>query len=111
MSALFSIESLGFFRHPIRLFYLFSMRKDHREKFTIVSHRGAEYFDVPALGFKNSVPYVQGKMDAFSRPYRHFARCYFDNVRRFHTIRGSVLSDHEVYAVWKRPSVKMNGSR
>lgn len=61
-------------------FHLFLVRRDHRQRFTIVSHRGSEHFNVAAMGFKNSVPYVQRKMDGFLRPYRHFARCYIDDI-------------------------------
>lgn len=32
------------------------------------------------MGFKNSILYVQKKMDSFLRPYRYFARCYIDNI-------------------------------
>ena len=61
-------------------FHLFLVRRDHRQRFTVVSHRGSEHFNVAAMGFKNSVPYVQRKMDSFLRPYRHFARCYIDDI-------------------------------
>ena len=61
-------------------FHLFLVKKDHRQRFTVVSHRGSEHFNVAAMGFKNSVPYVQRKMDDFLRPYRHFARCYIDDI-------------------------------
>lgn len=61
-------------------FHLFLVRRDHRQRFNVVSHRGSEHFNVAVMGFKNSVPYVQRKMDDFLRPYRHFARCYIDDI-------------------------------
>ena len=61
-------------------FHLFLVKKEDRHKFTVVSHRGAEHYNVAAMGFKGSVPYVQRKMDDFLRPYRHFARCYVDDI-------------------------------
>lgn len=56
------------------------VRKDHRQRFTVVSHRGSEHYNVAAMGFKNSVLHIQRKMDEFLRPYRHFARCYIDDI-------------------------------
>ena len=43
-------------------FHLFLVRRDHRQRFTVVSHRGSEHFNVAAMEFKNSMPYVQRKM-------------------------------------------------
>ena len=71
-------------------FHLFLIQKEDRHKFTVVSHRGAEHYNVAAMGFKGSVPYVQRKMDDFLRPHRHFARCYVDDI----VIFSKSLSDH-----------------
>ena len=32
------------------------------------------------MKFKNSILYVQKKLDGFLRLYRHFAKCYIDNI-------------------------------
>ena len=32
------------------------------------------------MKFKNSILYVQRKMDEFLRLYRYFAKCYIDNI-------------------------------
>ena len=40
----------------------------------------ATVVNVAAMDFKNSVSYVQRRMDNFLRPYRHFARCYIDDI-------------------------------
>ena len=61
-------------------FHLFLVKKEDRHKFTVISHCGAEHYNVAAMGFKGSVPYVQRKMDDFLRPHRHFARCYVDDT-------------------------------
>ena len=39
-------------------FHLFLVRRDHRQRFNVVSHRGSEHFNVAVMRFKNSVPYV-----------------------------------------------------
>ena len=71
-------------------FHLFLVKKEDRHKFTVISHRGAEHYNVAAMGFKGSVPYVQRKMDDFLRPHRHFARCYVDDI----VIFSNSLRDH-----------------
>ena len=35
------------------------------------------------MGFKNSILYVQRKMNEFLRSYRHFAKCYINNIMIF----------------------------
>ena len=74
-------------------FHLFLVKKEDRHKFTVISHRGAEHYNVAAIGFKGSVPYIQRKIDDFLRPYRHFARCYVNDI----VIFSKSLSDHLIH--------------
>ena len=72
------------------MFHQFRVSVKDRHKFTVISHRGSEYFNVVAMGFKNSVPYVQRIMDEILREYREFARCYIDDI----VIFSKTLDDH-----------------
>lgn len=49
---------------------LLLVRGDHIQRFTVTSHRGSQHFNVAIMGFKNSVPYIQRKIDPSPRPYR-----------------------------------------
>lgn len=49
-------------------FYQWRTKLADREKFTVVSHRGSEQFNVAVMGFKNSPAYVQRQIDGISRP-------------------------------------------
>ena len=61
-------------------FHLVYIKRDNRHKFTVVSYRGSEHYNVAPMGFKGLVPYVQRKIDSFLREYRGFARYYIDNI-------------------------------
>lgn len=61
-------------------FYQFPVWKPHRDRFTILSHRGQEQSKVALMGFKNSVQHVQRFLDRKLRPYKHFARSFVDDI-------------------------------
>ena len=50
-------------------FHQWPVKSSDRHKFTVLSHRGAEQFNVAVMGYKNSLPYVQRKMDELLRPF------------------------------------------
>ncbi|SLM38909.1 probable transposable element [Lasallia pustulata] len=61
-------------------FHQWPVKEEDRHKLTVVSHRGSERFNVAVMGFKNSPPYVQRKMDNLLRPFKSFAKGYIDNI-------------------------------
>lgn len=48
--------------------------------FTIVIYRGQETFQVPIIGYINSVAYVQREIDNILRKARAWARTYMDDI-------------------------------
>jgi hypothetical protein len=50
-----------------------------RHKLTVVSHRGAEQWNVGVMGHRNTTAYVQREMDYLFRDYP-FAKAYIDDV-------------------------------
>jgi hypothetical protein len=60
-------------------FYQFNVRKDHRHRFTVNSHRGAEILNVCAMGYKNSVAHAQRCGDLMLKDLRNFAKAYIDD--------------------------------
>lgn len=46
-----------------KFFYQWPLRRDHRNRLAVITHRGQELFHVAIMGFINSVPYVQRQMD------------------------------------------------
>lgn len=48
--------------------------------FTVVTHRGQETFQVPIMGYVNSIAYVQREIDNILRHVRDWARAYVDDI-------------------------------
>ena len=76
-------------------FHQFLMKQKHRDRFIIISHREKEIFNVALMRFKNSVLYVQSKMNKFLCSYKFFARCYIDNI----VIFSHSLKDHLTHLI------------
>ena len=62
------------------LFYQWLLHSDHRFMFTVVTHRGQETFQVPIMGYINSVAYVQREIDNILRDVRAWARAYVNDI-------------------------------
>lgn len=62
------------------MYYQFLVWHKHRDRFTIVSHRGQERSSVVLMGFKNSAQHVQRYMDKILRKYKDFCRCFIDDI-------------------------------
>ena len=71
-------------------FYQWWVRRDHRHRLTVASHRGQESFRVPVMGYRNSPAYVQRMIDRILRPFRRFCRAYVDDI----VIFSSSLEEH-----------------
>ncbi|KAG5810041.1 hypothetical protein H9Q74_014111 [Fusarium xylarioides] len=61
-------------------FFQFGVALEHRDRFTITSHRGLERSTVAPMGFCNSPAYAQRYMDRLLRPYRSFCRAFIDDI-------------------------------
>ena len=73
-----------------QFFFQWPVKRSDRHKFTVISHRGQEQYNVAPMGYKNSPPYVQRQMDKRLRPYRQFARCFIDDI----VIFSKTLEEH-----------------
>lgn len=56
------------------------LHPDYRFMFTVVTHRRQETFQVPIMGYVNSIAYVQGEIDNILRHVRDWACAYVDNI-------------------------------
>ncbi len=71
-------------------FYQWRVRRDHRARVCVVSHRGQEMFHVAIMGFCNSVPYVQRQMDLLLKAFIAFCRAYVDDL----VVASSTFDEH-----------------
>ncbi|CZR65238.1 uncharacterized protein PAC_15138 [Phialocephala subalpina] len=63
-----------------KFFFQFLVKEEHRDKFTVISHRGLERSKVALMSFKNSGAHAQRVMDSKLRPFHHFARAFIDDM-------------------------------
>jgi hypothetical protein len=61
-------------------FYQWRVKKEHRHRVAVISHRGQEIFNVAVMGYKNSPAYAQRMIDNLLRPCQSFARAYMDDI-------------------------------
>ena len=61
-------------------FYQWLFHPDHRFIFTVVTYRGQEIFQVPIMGYINSVAYVQREIDNILQDVHAWARAYVDDI-------------------------------
>ncbi len=61
-------------------FYQWRLHLDFRYIFTLVTHRGRKTFQVPIIGYINSVAYVQREIDNIFREVMDLARTYVYNI-------------------------------
>jgi hypothetical protein len=77
----------------IAMFFQWRVRKDHRCRICVVSHRGQECYNVAPMGYCNSPAYVQRFMDNLLREFREFCRIYIDDM----IVSSMTLADHVEY--------------
>lgn len=61
-------------------FYQWQVHPDYHHMLTIVTYCGQETFNVPVMGCKNSVAYIQRSINNILRPLKEFVRVYIDDI-------------------------------
>lgn len=61
-------------------YYQWHLQPNYRFMFTVITHCGQETFQVPIMGYINSVAYVQQEIDNILRDIRAWARAYVDDI-------------------------------
>lgn len=86
----------------VSFFFQWGVKPEDQEKFTVVSHRGQETFEVALMGYINSIQHVQREMDDILRPYNDCAQAYIDDVTIFSESRHSWVFRASLF--WARGS-------
>ncbi len=71
-------------------FFQFLVHPNHRDHFTIISHRGFERSTITLMDFWNSPAYMQRFMDQLLRNLKHFYRAFINNI----VIFSDTFEDH-----------------
>ena len=61
-------------------FYQWSVKSSDCHKFTVLSYQEAEWFNVAVIEYKNSLLYVQKKMNKLFQSFWVFTQDYIDNI-------------------------------
>lgn len=61
-------------------FHQWSVKPEHQHRLTVASHRGQERFNVAVMSYKNSVAYVQRRINTLLWSHRGYARAYVDDI-------------------------------
>ena len=93
-------------------FYQWPTATSDQHRLTVISHRGQETFLCPAMGFRNSVQYVQRIMDLLLKPLTHFVRAYIDDIVVFSRSFASHL-DHlqQVLAIVRKQNIHISAKK
>ena len=93
-------------------FYQWRVHPDDRFKFTVVTHRGQETFNVPLMGYCNSPAYVQRQTDRLLRAFKAFAKGYVDDIVVFSKTLAEHLSHlRQIFALFKRVGVALKATK
>lgn len=71
-------------------FYQFRVARPDRQKLTVISHQGQEYFNVAPMGYCGSGSYAQQRINIILRGHETYAKAYINNIAIFLTL----LEDH-----------------
>ena len=89
-------------------FYQWRVKKEHRHRLTVSSHRGQETFKVAVMGFRNSPAYVQRMIDNILRGHRAYNRAYVDDITVFSQTRREHLQHlGEVFTTLNQRNIKL----
>jgi hypothetical protein len=75
----------------VAFFHRWKVWGPHRNRLTVVSHRGQEVLNCVPMGFINSVAFVQRQLDNKLRKHRLYCRSYIDDI----LIASKTLEEHE----------------
>ena len=73
-----------------KMFHQWPIKREHRNRLAVISHRGQEVFNVALMGFINSVPYVQRRMELELKDLADFCQVYIDDI----VIASETFTDH-----------------
>lgn len=85
------------------------MSEQDCDKFTVIFYQGQEYFKVAVMELKNSLAYVQKKIDIIFRLFQKFAQAYIDDIVIFFTsFEEHVAHLHCIFSFFQSIGIRLN---
>jgi len=105
------IDATSFFFQFLVLFQ-FLVHPDHRDVFTIVSHRGRERSTVALMGYRNSPAHVRRYMDRLLHKVGHFCRAFIDDIVIFsETYEEHLEHLDKVFTMFQENGISINPAK
>ena len=90
-------------------FYQWNVRVENRFKFTVISHREQEQFNVVVMSFKESSTYVQRQIDVILRNHRDYSRVFIDDIVVYsQTLEDHVKHFHVIFDLLNSKNISLN---
>ena len=95
----------------VSFFYQWRVHSNDRHKFTVVTHREQETFNVAVMKYRNSSVYVQKQIDRILRSF-NFARAYVnDIVIFFETLDDHFLHFRKIFEILIKNNIFINSKK
>ena len=89
-----------------KFFHQWLIKIIDKHKFTIVSHRDSEQFNVTIINYIDNFAYVQRQIDNILKKYRAFARVYVDNIVMFNkTLTKHIVHLRKIFQLFKKMNI------
>ena len=90
-------------------FYQFRVTIRDRQKLTVISHRGQEYFNVAPMGYCGLAAYAQRRINIILRGHEAYAKAYIDDIVIFSATLEQHLSHLDaVFRLFVEHNVALN---
>ncbi|QIX00238.1 hypothetical protein AMS68_005755 [Peltaster fructicola] len=96
-----------------KFFHQLPVAKEDRHKFTVVTHRGQEQYNVALMGYKNAPPYAQRQIDRLLRESGiAFAKAFIDDIIVFSKSLQEHLGHlHYLFSVLQDYKITLSGDK
>ena len=102
---IFTIDATAFFHQWL-------IKLSDRHKFTVVTHRKQEQFNVEIMSFKNISSYVQREIDNILRSYKNFCWAYIDDIVIFSiTLEEHVKHSHLIFKLFINLNISLSSTK
>ena len=92
-------------------FHQWRVAVEDRYKLTVITHRGAEQWNVVVMKWKGSSVYVQREIDGILKTYP-YARAYIDDVMIFsNSLKKHLLHFNEIFVLFQKWSITFKTSK
>ena len=96
----------------VEFFHQWLIKIIDKHKFTMISHRNNEQFNVAVMNYIDSFAYVQRQIDDILKKYRAFARVYVNNIVMFNkTLTKHINHLRKIFRLFKKMNIAFKSNK